>query len=227
MSLKKENTNKNDSNNKINNNTSLTYYKRKNPNNNSLFISRVMANFMENLGKKKQILEKEIQMYNNTIINFQKKRKKITSKNNFLLSMSSSKFPLIESRYKNYTKKQLKDKDNLKSCLIIKEKSFFNKSDIKDIKKSKSEYKLNDIDKNKDNKLFQTSIGRNQKLVKFKGDLFQSNDNIGLNSNSSNIESKDINSRINNEENNINENENSKKNNIMNRLTKISLLNSK
>ena len=225
MSLKKENTNKNDNNNKINNNTSLTYYKRKNPNNNSLCISRVMSIFMENLGKKKQILEKEIQMYNNTIINFQKKRKKIMSKNNFLLSMSSSKFPLIESRYKNYTQKQLKNKDNLKSCILIKEKSFFNNSNAKDIKKSKSEYKLNDIDKNKDNKLFQTSIGRNQKLVKFKGDLFQSNDNKGLNGNSVNIESKDINSIINNDENNNNENDNSKMNNIMNRLTKISHLN--
>jgi hypothetical protein len=71
------------------------------------------------------------------------------------------------------------------------------------------------------------------RVVKFRSDLIQNNDYKLLNSNS-NIESKEINSIINDDNNNnnsdenkINENEKLKKNDIMYRLSKISHLNTK
>ena len=82
------------------NNSNLRYMKLNLNNQDS--ISKVMSNFLDNITKKKQNMQKELDTYNRTILNLQKKRSKIMSKNNFMFSLSSLKFPMISSRYKDY-----------------------------------------------------------------------------------------------------------------------------
>lgn len=233
MSLPKEDINKNTKyNERLNFNNSSINYARMKPNLNSNSISRVMSNFIDNLSLKQRIIEKELKHHNSTIIKFQKKRNKIMSKNNFILSLSTSKFPLISSRYKDIflSQNQKKNKvENFNTSCLKNKTSSFNYLDLKEIKKSKSEYKIDNIDKNKNDKFFQTSIGRNQKLVKFSSDLIKDNDSNLVNSNIH--ESENMNTIIKenntNEENKLAEIEKDKMNNIMYRLSKISNLNTK
>ena len=81
-----------------NNNSCISFTKIKSNDN---CVSKVMTNFLDNIVKKQQNIQKQIKNFNSTIIDLQKRRSKIMSKNNFLLSLSTSKFPLIESRYKD------------------------------------------------------------------------------------------------------------------------------
>ena len=189
-------------------------YIKINPNNSP--ISSVMSNFLDNITKKKQMMQKEFDMYNRTILNLQKKRSKIMSKNVFLFSSSTSKFPLISSRYKDIylSQKQTKSKDFKSSEKKNKNKSF-QKMDIKEIAKSRSEYKINYTNKNK-NDFFKTSIGRNYKLINCNNDLNKKNESKSIFYNFSQIEKpnlsiKDI----------INE-KNQKDGYIFHRLNKIS-----
>ena len=140
-------------------------------------ISSVMSNFLENITKKKQIMQKEFDMYNRTILNLQRKRSKIMSKNVFLFSSSTSKFPLISSRYKDIflSQKQTKSKDFNSSVNKQKNNSFQN-FDIKEIKKSRSEYKMDFTNKKNKNDFFKTSIGRNYKLINYNNDLNKKNE---------------------------------------------------
>ena len=140
-------------------------------------ISSVMSNFLENITKKKQIMQKEFDMYNRTILNLQRKRSKIMSKNVFLFSSSTSKFPLISSRYKDIflSQKQTKSKDFNSSVNKQKNNSFQN-FDIKEIKKSRSEYKMDFTNKKSKNDFFKTSIGRNYKLINYNNDLNKKNE---------------------------------------------------
>ncbi len=233
MSLSKEDINNNTKySEKFISNNSLINCTRIKSNLKSNSISRVMSNFIDNLSLKQQLIEKQLKHHNSTIINFEKKRNKIMSKNNFILSLSTSKFPLISSRYKDIFLSQNQKKNKVKnfntSCLKNKTTSF-NCLDVKEIKKSKSEYKIDNIDKNKNDKFFHTSIGRNQKLVRFSSDLIKDNNNNFVNSNIN--ESENMNTIIkennNNEENKFAEVEKDKMNNIMYRLSKISNLNTK
>ena len=209
-----------------NNNSCISFTKIKSNDN---CVSKVMTNFLDNIVKKQQNIQKQIKNFNSTIIDLQKRRSKIMSKNNFLLSLSTSKFPLIESRYKDiFLSQKQKNKDDNSSITKNKNTSFTNLN-IKEIKKSKSEYKINNDTKykNKDNNFFQTSLGRNYKFSKF-----NINSNLNNNENETiNITNKEINKEINkdinrNEEKNENINIDDGKvnadNNIIYRLAKIS-----
>lgn len=132
-------------------------------------ISTMMTNFLENITKAKEAMQKEIDKHNSTIINFQKNRSKMKPKR-YGLSMSSTKFPLIATNYKNQNLSQNQEKLNDNINPVIKISSMKNNnsifSDRKILKKSNSDFNLN----NKDNKfvrsniLFKTSIFQNNNL---------------------------------------------------------------
>ena len=205
-------------------NVSNLRYMKLNPINPSS-ISKVMCNFLENITKKKQNMQKELDIYNRTIMNLQKQRSKIMSKNNFLSSLSTSKFPKISSRYKDIflSQKQTMNKDFNSSTFKNKSDSF-RYLDIKGIKKSKSEYGMEKLNKNSN--FFRTSIGRNYKIVHFSNDINHKNqtknDNFNNNSSVGNSNTKSINNKEEINEKLSNELEKDKmETNIIYRLNKI------
>ena len=196
------------------------------PNNNC--VSKVMTNYLDNIVKKQQIMQKEIKNFNKTIIDLQKRRSKIMSKSNYLLSLSTSKYPLITSRYKHIfsSQKHIKNTNYFNSSLIKNKNNSFKNLDIKEIQKSRSEYKMNDIQKNKKKvHFFQTSIGKNFKLINHNSDLIKK-DESNLNNNEKeiiNIPNKEINIIDDkNERINIEDGKEKMDNNAIYRLTKIS-----
>ena len=175
-------------------------------------ISTSMSTFLDNLIKKKQTMQKEFDDYNNTILNLRKKRSKIMTNNHYLLSLSSTKFPLIKSRYKDIfdSQKQTK-KETFNSSMVTTKKSSLKNNEIK---KSKSEYQIN-FNKSKD--FFRTSVEGKNKLVHFDDNLNKSNNN------NFNNEKEIINSKVDLDEKKIiEEDKNKMDKNIMYRLKKIS-----
>lgn len=207
-------------------NNSIVNYTKINPNDNC--VSKEMTNFLDNIVKKQQIIQKEINTFNNTITELQKRRKKIMSKNNFLLSSSTSKFPLISSRYKDFflLQKQINNKDKFNSSIIKNNNNSFKNLDIKEIKKSKSEYKLNNIYKykNKDKNFFKTSLKKNYQINNFNQDINKTNDSKFSNLNKNENENEIINNNNNKKDKKINIEDEKEKidTNIIYRLTKLS-----
>ena len=206
------------------NNSNLRYMKLNINNQDS--ISKVMSNFLDNITKKKQNMQKELDTYNRTILNLQKKRSKIMSKNNFMFSLSTLKFPMISSRYKDY----FSNNKDINSSTIKNKSNSFKNMEIKQLKKSKSEYNLKEINKTKRSNFFKTTLERNSKKVKFSFDLnvnnqSKHNDSI-INNNlidSNNNIIKQFNNKEDINEKVDNENQKDKMNtNIIYRLNKIS-----
>ena len=205
---------------------------------NNCSISRVMPNFLDDITKKKHIMQKELDTYNKTIMSLQKKRSRIMTNNKYLLSFSTTKFPQISSRYKDIflSQKQMQNKDNFNSSLIKNKNNAFKNLKIKEIKKSKSEYSLKTIIRNKNTNFFQTSIEKNFKQVHFSDDSDQKNESKFPDINNQNETPNNIMKEIDNNEN-MNENIHCKKNieiekdksdeNLLNRLNKISNINAK
>ena len=125
-----------------------------------------MTNFLESITKAREAMQKEIDNHNSTIINFQKNRRKIKPKR-YLLSMSSTKFPLISTHNKNQNLSQNQEKLNDDIHPIMKKSSMRNNNSIfpnkKILKKSNSDFNLynNDNIHLRSNLLFKTSIFQN------------------------------------------------------------------
>jgi len=197
--------------------------------NNHNSISTMMTNFLESITKAREAMQKEIDKHNSTIINFQKNRRKIKPKR-YVLSMSSTKFPLISTN-KNQNLSQNPEKLNDDIHPIMKHSSMRNNNiifpDKKKLKKSNSDFNLYNSDNNhlRSNLLFKTSIFKNNEL--FQENLeenlrkknktktvhfnFDSDEDNYHSDNNNNIEIEKIieneNENSNIEKNNINENE--------------------
>ena len=197
-------------------NNSTFNYKIISPNTNS--ISTSMSNFLDNITKKKQIMQKEFDDYNSTILNLRKKRSKIMSTNNFLLSLSSTKFPSITSRYKDiFLSQKQTNKEKFNSSMVGGKKSSLKKYENLEMKKSKSEYKMS-FDKNKN--FFKTSMDHKYKFVHINKD---NNSKINNEKESINNLLKDVNDKVDSDEkNNIEDDKDKLDKNIIYRLTKLS-----
>ena len=150
----------------ITKNSLIFNHKQKNSHN---AISTMMTNFLESITKAKEAMQKEIDKHNSTIIKFQKNRKKIKPKK-YVLSMSSTKFPLIASHNRNPNLSQNQEKLNDEIHPIIKILSMKNNNSIlpdkKILKKSNSDFNINNNDNKypRNNLLFKTSIIQNNDI---------------------------------------------------------------
>ena len=230
MSLKKLDLSNKSTQQGINKNSFYFNYMQKNSHNS---ISTMMTNFLENITKAKEAMQKEIDKHNSTIINFQKNRKKMKPKK-YVLSMSSTKFPLISTHNKNQNISQNQEKlsddihPNIKISSMKNNINIF--PDKKILKKSNSDFNLDNNDNIhlRSNKLFKTSIFQKKDLFyeNLEGNLRKKektktvhfnfdSDEDNYRSNNNNIEIEKIienendNSKF--EKNNINENENENK----------------
>ena len=213
---------------RINKNSLYSNYIQKNSHNS---ISTMMTNFLESITKAREAMQKEIDNHNSTIINFQKNRRKLKPKR-YLLSMSSTKFPLISTHNKNQNLSQNQEKLNDDIHPIMKKSSMRNNNSIfpnkKILKKSNSDFNLynNNNIHLRSNLLFKTSIFQNNDSMNenLEGNLrkkdktktvhfnFDSDEENYYNNNNNNIEIEKIieneneNSKV--EKKSINENEN-------------------
>ena len=222
MSFKKLDLNNNTKNSEKNNTNGSLILKHFHKNKNSRSISNIMVNFLENLSKTQEIMQKDFDEHIYKIICFQKNRNKIMSKNNFMLSLSTSKFPLISNQYKSTNLSKIQTKNNedfLKLTSIINTNKTLLNPEMKQLKKSNSDFNMNDIHKSKINKLFDTAISDYNKFINMDENQKTTNKVKQVHFN---LDSEDEKYNVNNKEdstenNNENENEDNLDKNILNK----------